>query len=136
MKHTRLFLLPTLVLSLAAAPASVGEMALLRQEIVTARQALVTMVLHRDKRGPEQQLLVKETAARVSSTLGMLRPPVGKEAQFSELKSTWEAFRRTREKELVPAVLAGDKDRYDRLALGIQKDRLDRMYALLSQMEK
>lgn len=136
MKSTALFLVPALVLSLAAAPASKGEFLLLRHEIVAARKALVDMVLYREKRGPEQQALVKDSANKVSATLAMLQAPTGKGPEFNELKATWSAFKQTREKELVPAILAGEREKYDKLAAGIQKERLDRMYALLGNLEK
>jgi hypothetical protein len=136
MKTPTLFFIPALVLSLAAAPSSKGEFLLLRQEIVAARKALVDMVLHREKRGPEQQALVKATADKVSATLARLQAPAGKGTEFNELKSTWAAFKQTREKELVPAILAGEREKYDKLAIGIQKERLDRMQALLSTLEQ
>lgn len=120
---------------LLAAPASAGEFTVLRQQIAEARQALVNMVLYREKRGPEQQKLVKDTANTVSASFAKLKPPMGKTAEFNELKNTWEAFKRTREKDLVPAILAGEKEKSEKLGAGIQKERLDRMYALLTQLE-
>lgn len=128
-------LLP-LALLMAALPGHAGEFGTLKEEIVAARQALVTMVLHRDKRGPEQQKLVKDTADLVTSHLGRLKAPADQAAAFKELKDTWTAFKTTREKELVPAILAGDKTTYERIGAGIQKTRLDRMYALLAQLDK
>ncbi|MBK9795885.1 MAG: hypothetical protein IPP58_05225 [Holophagaceae bacterium] len=136
MKFTPLIFTPALILSLAAAPASKGEFLLLRQEIVAARKALVDMVLYREKRGTEQQALVKASADKVSATLVKLQAPAGKVAEFNELRSTWSAFKQTREKELVPAILAGERDRYDKLAAGIQKERLDRLYSLISALEQ
>lgn len=126
---------PAIVVMLAS-PASAGEFTLLREQIVAARQTLVSMVLYREKRGPEQQKLVKETADRVSSTFSRLKPPVGKAAEFKELKDTWEAFKRTRETELVPAILSNDKEKYERIGAGVQKERLDRMYALITALER
>jgi len=128
-------LVPALVL-VTATPVSAGDFTILRQEIVAARQALVTMVLYRDKRGPEQQKLVKDTADMVSASFAKLKVPNGKAAEFKELKGTWEAFKQTREKELVPAILANEKEKYERIGAGIQKVRLDRMYALIDLLEK
>jgi hypothetical protein len=128
-------LVPALIL-VTAMPASAGDFSLLRQEIVTARQALVTMVLYREKRETEQQKLVKDSADAVSAHFAKLSAPNGKAAEFKELKGTWEAFKQTREKELVPAILVNDREKYERIGAGIQKVRLDRMYALIDILEK
>jgi len=121
---------------LMSVPAFAGEFSTLKEEIQAARQALVTMVLHRESRGPEQQKLVKETADLVNTHLGRLSAPAGKAFEFKELKDTWAAFKKTRETELVPAILKNDKPTYDRLGAGIQKERLDHMYALIATIEK
>lgn len=124
-------IVPALVCGVAtAAPAKDFEV--LRQEIAAARQALVTMILHRDMRGTDQQMKVKATADAVSATLAKLQAPAGKEAEFKELKSTWDAFKKTREKELVPAILHHDRPTYEKIGAGVQKERLDRMYALIA----
>ena len=134
MKRPLASLLPFLLAAGTALQA--GPFVQLKEEIVTARKELVTMVLYRDKRGPEQQKKVKETAEAVSTRLAKLKAPAGKEAEFKELATTWDAFRATREKELVPAILANQKERYEKIGAGIQKERLDRMYALIDVLEK
>ena len=93
----------------ATLPILAGDFSGLREEIKTARQSLVTMVLQRDKRGPEFQKAVKDTADAVSSHLSLLVAPQGKTAEFKELKETWAAFKRTRETELIPAILRNDR---------------------------
>ena len=121
---------------IACSSAHAGEFANVKDQIATARQALVTMILHRDKRGPEQQKLVQETANIVSVHLATMKVPTGKAAEFKELRDTWAAFKKTREKELVPAILAGDSGTYERIGAGIQKERLDRMYVLTALLDK
>jgi hypothetical protein len=96
---------------------------------------LVIMVTRREKRGLDQQLLVKSTADTVSSHLGKLKAPAGKVVEFNELKSTWDAFKSTRERDLVPAILANEREKFEKIGAGIQKERLDRMYALLAILE-
>lgn len=135
MRHALRLLVSILVLA-AALPASAGEFTTLKDEIVTARQALVTMVLYRDKRGPEQQRSVKATADAVSVHLAKLKAPEGKANEFKELRSTWDAFKQTREKELVPAILGNEREKYELIGAGIQKQRLDRMYALLATLDR
>jgi hypothetical protein len=135
MKPTPFLLVPALMLAVSL-PAAAGEFEVLKEEITIARKALVNMVLYRDKRGPDQQKLVKDTADAVSAHLAKMKAPAGKAAEFKELKDTWDAFKKTREKELVPAILAGEKEKSEKLGAGIQKERLDRMYVLIGSLEK
>lgn len=128
-------LVPALVMGMAM-PASAGEFAALRQEIAAARQALVTMITRREMRGPNQQMLVKVSADAVSAHFARLKAPAGRVVQFNELRSTWEAFKATREQELVPAILVNDRLIYEKIGAGIQKERLDRMYALIEILER
>ena len=73
MSHAlRLFVLAAIM---AVVPASASEFTILREEIAAARQALVTMILYRDKRGPEQLSIVKVSADTVSLRLGRLKAP-------------------------------------------------------------
>ena len=88
--------LPVLTLLLGVAlPLAAGEFAVLKSETEVARKELVTMVLYREKRTPEQQKLVKDTANAVSAHLAKMKAPVGRGSQFKELKETWEAFKYT-----------------------------------------
>lgn len=134
MKISRTLMIAALLLG-AALPTWAGEFTVIKEEIKTARQALVSMVLYREKRGPEQQKLVKDTADLVSEHLRKVSAPAKKAAEVKELKETWAAFKKTREEELVPAIMRNDRARYEKVAGGIQKERLDRMYALIDSIE-
>lgn len=120
----------------ALLPLQAGEFAVLKTETEIARKELVTMVLHRAQRGPEQQKRVKDSADAVSAHLARLKAPAGRAAEFKELKETWKAFKHTRETELVPAILAGEKEKFEKIAAGIQKVRLERCYALMLELDK
>lgn len=106
----------------------------LRAEMTAARESLVTLVVNKEKRGADQQKLVKETADKVSAHLSKMKAPAGKEAQFKELSETWAAFKKTRETELVPAVLAGKEDEAKKLVNGIQKERYTKCQQLLGEL--
>lgn len=106
----------------------------LRGEMTAARESLVTLVVNKDKRGAEQQKLVKESADKVSAHLAKMKAPAGKEAQFKELSETWAAFKKTRETELVPAVLAGKDDDAKKLVNGIQKERYTKCQQLVGDL--
>lgn len=134
MKFIPSLLLGVLFLAVSAT-ASAGEFATLREEIAAARASLVSMVTNREKRGPVEQKLVKDSADAVSAHLAKMKAPAGRTAEFQELTATWNAFKATREKELVPAILANDTAKVTRIGAVIQKERLDRMYALLKILE-
>ena len=106
----------------------------LRGSLSAARESLVTMLLNKDKRGVDQQKLVKETADAVSTKLAKMKAPAGKEAQFKELVDTWNAFKKTREVELVPALLAGKEDEARKLAGGVQKERITKAQQLVAEL--
>ena len=120
--------------TLLSSVAHANEFADLRVKATAARESLVTMLVNKDKRGADHQKVVKETADAVSATLSKMKAPAGKEAQMKELLDNWNAFKKTREDELVPAILAGREDEARKLAGGIQKDRYTRVQELIGQL--
>lgn len=115
--------------------ANAGEFGDLRTKLSAARESLITMMLHKDKRGPDQQKLVKDTADAVSAQLAKMKAPAGKEAQFKELKEAWAAFKHTRETELVPAILKGNDEVAKKIAGGVQKERITKCQKLTSELD-
>ena len=106
----------------------------LRTELSAARESLVTMMTNKDKRGADQQKIVKSTADAVSAHLAKMKAPAGKEAQFKELNEAWNAFKKTREVDLVPAILAGKDDEARKIAGGIQKERITKCQQLVGDL--
>ena len=130
-----LALLSTAFITLSASQwAFANEFTDLRSQLSAARESLVTMMVNKDKRGTDQQKLVKSTADAVSAALAKIKAPAGKEAQFKELVETWNAFKKTREVELVPAILAGKDDEAKKLAGGIQKERITKCQQLVGEL--
>lgn len=115
--------------------AQAGEFGELRTKLSAARESLIEMMLHKDKRGPDQQKLVKSTADAVSAQLAKMKAPAGKEAQFKELKDNWAAFKQTRETELVPAILKGNDEVAKKIAGGIQKERYTKCQKITSELD-
>ena len=127
-------LIASVALASFALGASAGEYGDLRTEMSAARESLIGLMLHADKRGPAEQKKVKETADAVSAHLAKMKAPAGKEAQFKELVETWKAFKETREKELVPAILKGNDAKAKEIAGGIQKERITKCQSLISEL--
>jgi len=113
-----------------------GEFADLRKLVMEARDSLVTLVKHKDKRGPDQQKLVKDTANAVSAKIATMKAPAGKEAEFTEMSKNWADFKKTREEELVPLILAGKQEEGEKIAMGIQKVRLNKVLSLCDELDK
>jgi hypothetical protein len=137
MPTTRQFLIScaaAMTAALVAPSAWANEFADLRTQMAAARESLVTMLTNKEKRGADHQKVVKDTADAASARLAKLKAPAGKEAQFKELTDTWNAFKKTREVELVPAILAGKDDEARKLAGGIQRERYTRVQQLLSEL--
>ena len=119
-----------------AVQANAGEFGdILRPKLSAARESLVTMMLHKDQRGSDQQKLVKDTADAVSAQLAKMKAPAGKEAQFKELVETWAAFKKTRETELVPLILKGKDEEAKKLGGGIQKERITKCQNLINELD-
>jgi hypothetical protein len=130
-----LAIIATLCLTGLSATASAGEFADLRTKLTAARESLITLMVNKDKRGADQQKLVKDTADAVSAQLSKMKAPAGKEAQFKELVQNWNDFKETREKELVPAILKGEDDKAKKLVGGIQKERYTKCQSLTSELD-
>jgi len=130
-----LAILAAIFLTGLAVSASAGEFGDLRTKMSAARESLITMMLHKDQRGSDQQKLVKDTADAVSAQLAKMKAPGGKEAQFKELVETWTAFKKTRETELVPIILKGDDADAKKLAGGIQKERITKCQNLINELD-
>jgi hypothetical protein len=122
--------------SFIAVAAHAGEFAALKQKMLEARYSLYIMLDNGDKRGPDQQTRVKETADAVSAMLAGMMAPAGKEAQFKELDATWKAFKKTREEELVPLILARKQKEAEEVATRLQNDRFKKMMDLCDALEK
>ncbi len=122
--------------TLAAIPAFAGEFGDLKAKISAARDATVTMVKNKDKRGPDHQKVMKDTAAAVDAMLAKMKAPAGKDAQFKDLVATWNAFKKTRADELVPMLLGGKQEEAEKLAGGIQKERFGKMMGLVDELGK
>jgi hypothetical protein len=104
----------------------------LKNQLSAAREALLTMLHHVEKRGSDQQKLVKDTADAVSAQLAKMKAPAGKEAQFKELVETWNIFKKTRENELVPAFLKHAES--IKIVGGVQRERIAKCQSLMDEL--
>ena len=132
----KLFIIAASALLLLSSSLYAGEFADLHKTVMEARDSLVTLVKNKDKRGPDQQKLVKDTADAVSAQIATMKAPAGKEAEFAEMSKNWADFKKTREEELVPLILAGKQEEGKKIAMGIQKVRLGKVISLCAELDK
>lgn len=133
MKRT-VFVLVALFLFSSSAYA--GEFADLKKKVDEARGSLVMMLKNKDKRGADQQKIVKDTANAVSAMLSKMKAPAGKEGEFKEMSEAWNAFKKTREEELVPLILSGKQEEADKIAMDIQRERIMKVMKLCDELDK
>ncbi|MBI5327231.1 MAG: hypothetical protein HZB80_02915 [Deltaproteobacteria bacterium] len=130
------YFLTVLFLFSFSASAYAGEFGDLKKKTNDARDSLLSMLKNKDRRGAEQQKLVKDTADAVSAQLAKMKAPAGKEGKFKELVDTWNAFKKTREHELVPLILSGKQEDAEKLGGGVQKGRIKKVMELCDELDK
>lgn len=98
--------------------------------LLTARAKLLEMV---DGRGRGDLAALKR---EVYASSAMLEGAVGDltgadAARALEFRRVWQAFKRTREQEILPAIHSGRYDQARSIAYGIQAERFEKMKAVL-----
>ena len=102
--------------------------------LFAARETLFTMLKNADKRGPEQQKQVKETADKVTKLINELTV-TGKDAQISEMKKIWADFTKVRDEKVVPYILSGKMQEAESLANGEQKTKFMNVLKLCDEIK-
>ncbi|HMV06932.1 MAG TPA: hypothetical protein PKA30_15465 [Accumulibacter sp.] len=125
-----------LCLSLALAlPAVAATTAEVRAAIGPVRDSLMTMLKNPDKRGPDQQALVKTSADKVSNLIRDVNVTPDKKAKLDEMKKIWTEFNRVRETQVVPLIVAGNTAEAEKLVTGEQKERLMAVIKLCDELK-
>ncbi len=98
--------------------------------LLTARARLLEMVASRSK--DDLDALKREVyaaSARLEGEVGALRGDAA--ARAIAFRRIWEAFKRTREQEIIPALYRSQYARAKAIAYGIQAERFERMKVAL-----
>lgn len=107
--------------------------------LMSARENLVAMVDAPDA-ASQDQLYAEVTSASeavddaLAAALADAEMTPEQAAKLEELKTTWEAFKDTRENEIVPQVRAGKVDEAKNIATGVQAERMATMKSLLTEL--
>ncbi len=98
--------------------------------LLMARAKLLEMV---DSRGKgDLDALKREVYASSAKLEGAVADLTGADAARAlEFRRVWQAFKRTREQEILPAIYRGRHDQARSIAHGIQSERFEKMKAAL-----
>lgn len=119
-----------------AVSAQAADFAGIKAKMTTARENLVSMLGSQDAAAQDQ--FIANIAAATKEVDAALTAAVGEgganAAAVKDLKDTWDAFKNTRDNELVPMFKSGKKDEASAIGKGVQGDRFKKMMGLLGQL--
>jgi len=99
--------------------------------LADARIALYSMINANDKSVQDAlNAKVQAASARVDAGLAGMTNADAKVA--ADFKVVWDQFKATREKEIIPAIYAGNVAEAKKISDGIQYERLSRMWGIIS----
>jgi hypothetical protein len=105
------------------------------ESLVEARRALLSMLDARDEATRRALYSTVQSASRrLDRALSGAWMPSAKEPLA--FKNIWEDFKRTRQTEIIPALLTGKTELARRIATGIQAERMMLMTSILSRGSK
>jgi hypothetical protein len=119
-----------------SAPVYAGEFADLKAKIGEVRTTAITMLNDITKRGETYQKAAVDSNKAAITAFAKIKVSASKEAKFKELQTVWNEFRKTREEQVIPLLLAGKQADAEKLATGVQKERLQKINALCDELEK
>jgi hypothetical protein len=102
--------------------------------LMEARGNLVTLIGSSDKSAYDGlKAKIHDASARVDATVATMAKSYNadNEAKAAAFKPVWEAFKNTRESEIIPLVYAGKNADAKAIATGIQAERMGKMKAAM-----
>ncbi|HLA36979.1 MAG TPA: MCP four helix bundle domain-containing protein [Candidatus Brocadiales bacterium] len=115
-----------------------GELDDLKAKLGDVRGALVAMLDEKDKAKQEElHAKIKKLTKDIDELLpALIAKEKGTEAKgkLVELKETWEAFRNTRDTQIIPAIYGGKVEEAKAIAGGVQKERFKKMSSIVDDL--
>lgn len=132
-------LLVALLLTLSASTSLASPADDAKAALAKARESLLAMLdatepAKLDALQAEIASASKAVDGAVTGALADKATAADKAVTYKELKKTWEEFKKTRDKEIIPAIRAGKKDDAKALAKGVQAERFKKMGELLASL--
>ncbi len=138
MKFVIATLLTATTLLFAAAPALAGPIGDIKSTLTSSRQQTMAMLSEDDHTVLEMRY---EDAVKSSKHLDALLGAALKNAALhsawptlGQFKEVWEAFKKTRDEDIVPALMAGSRLKARAMALTSQAPRFKEVNALLDSL--
>lgn len=138
-KSTIAYLFAALAALLVSQVAAAGHADTIQAALMDARSNLVSMIDATDKAAQDGfyakiTKASKDVDAALEAALKDAATTADQAAKYKDFKATWEAFKGTRENEIVPAVRAGKTADAKALAGGVQAERMKKMKGLLGEL--
>ncbi len=105
--------------------------------LADARLNLMMMVMSTEKAEQDDLRVEINTASTgLDNALAAMLKDENKtdDTQLTNLQDTWNAFRNTRETEIIPAIYAGNNDKAIEIATGVQAERMDIMNSIIQAL--
>ncbi|MBI5330435.1 MAG: hypothetical protein HZB71_07470 [Betaproteobacteria bacterium] len=116
-------------------PVQAGQVADIQSTLAVTRQHTMVMLSEADRTVLEMRY---EEALKSSKDLDALLDAAMKNAalqpKLTQFKAVWEAFKKTRDDEIIPAMMSGARDQARGLAQGVQAPRFKKMNELLESL--
>lgn len=119
--------------------AQAADAGAIKAPLMVARENAVAFIGAADAATQDKHVaeIVKASKAVDDATAAALADkatPADVAAKLKEFQATYEAFKKTRDGEIVPMVRAGKKDEAKALISGIQAERFKKMTGLLAEL--
>ncbi len=134
MKHALKGLALVLFALAMVTPVWADDATQVKEAITAARQKLVTMVKADPAEYGHLKTDVTDASKHADDVLGAALAAGHHTDKLVEVKTTWEAFKATRDTELIPSLEGGHPDQAKALATGVQKERFEKMMHLLDEI--
>ncbi len=138
--RNRIALFATTLLALLLSPVTwAGHADTIQTALGEARANLVAMIDASDKAAQDDlhakvTKASKDVDAAIETALKDAATTPDQAAKYKDFKATWDAFKNTRETEIVPAVRAGKTADAKAIAGGVQAERMKKMKGLLAEL--
>ena len=139
MKSASTFAIVLALVTAFAASAFASHAEGVMTSMMKARESLLALIESTDKSSQaglqaEIAKATKEVDSKVKAALEDKATTKDELTKYKEFGEIWQAFKKTRDSEIIPAIKAGKTDAAKALAKGVQAERFGKMKALLTSL--
>ncbi|MEO5348791.1 MAG: hypothetical protein H7836_04000 [Magnetococcus sp. YQC-3] len=100
-----------------------------KESLLEVREHLIALVAAQDEKSQAKRLV------GIKSATGKVDLQVSKNGELLKgFNAVWTLFKTTRDEKIIPLTMAGKKEEARYLAGGVQRDRMDKMLAILDTL--